>query len=254
MIQKLVLRCQERLQIDIQCTWFARIFDPENFDSALQGVDQDGCPELLFAAEEVIGGGVLKEGTLPWAPRELLGVKGEGVTPVADKGVFSGVLGVVGLLVVVPLLLTQLELDPGCTPEAVVVQITISGGPDERCAFITSTLLPVNMMFCPTSNATTSVLERSRVRPSELNDSTIVGRSFCFHLWKQTKLRIRILSYKKRQCHHCTQGIVIHSTRDYLCYHSTSSAASFLWMRCSHSLLRAGSKGFLWEGRISWVM
>ena len=112
----------------------------------------------------------------------LLGVKGEGVTPVTDKGVFSGVLGVVGLLVAVPLLLTQLELDPGCAPEAVVVQITISGGPDERCAFITSTLLPVNIMFCPTSRATTSVLERSRVRPSELNDSTIVGRSFCFHL------------------------------------------------------------------------
>ena len=83
---------------------------------------------------------------------------------------------------VVPLLLTQLELDPDCNPEAVVVQITISGELDERCAVIMSTLLPVNMMFCPTSRATTSVLERSRVRPSELSDSTIVGRSFCFHL------------------------------------------------------------------------
>lgn len=168
-------------------TWFTRIFDPENFDSALQGGDQDGCPELLFVAKEAIGGGVLKEGTLAWAPRELLGLKGGGVTPLADKGVFSGVLGVVGLLVVVPLLLTQLELDPGCTPEAVVVQMTISGELDERCGFITSTLLPVNMMFCPTSRATTSVLERSRFRPSELSDSTIVGRSFCFHLWNKQK-------------------------------------------------------------------
>ena len=220
-------RCSN-LRRDYRYTWFTRIFDPENFDSALQGGDQDGCPELLFAAEEAIVGGVLKEGTLAWDPRELLWLKGGGVAPVADKGVFSGVLGVVGLLVVVPLLVTQLVLDPGCTPEAVVVQITISGEFDVRCAFITSTLLLVNMMLCPTSRATTSVLERSRFSPSELNDSTIVGRSFGFHFWNKQKADQNI-AFTKRQYHlscHCymyipqkvcTWGKVTHSTWAYPC-------------------------------------
>lgn len=60
---------------------------------------------MFFVVEEVIGGGVLKEGILVWVFRELFWVKGEGVISVVDKGVFSGVLGVVGLFVVVLLLL-----------------------------------------------------------------------------------------------------------------------------------------------------
>lgn len=60
---------------------------------------------MFFVVDGVIGGGVLKEGILVWVFFELFGVKGEGVILVVDKGVFSGVLGVVGLLVVVLLLL-----------------------------------------------------------------------------------------------------------------------------------------------------
>ena len=172
-------------------TWLPWSLETEYFgDSAFQcELQGEACPIELFTTEGVLVGGLRETGCLPWELRNGVEVSHWGVTPTDDRGVFSGVLGVVGLLpIVLPLLLAQLVWK--ATPwSAEVVQRAMCGELDERFWLTTSTLLLVSITLCATSKATTSVFVWSRLRVSEPRDSTIVGRSVCFHLcWHKNDL------------------------------------------------------------------
>ena len=184
-------------------TWLPWSLGPEYFEDSVLHCEVQGevCPIGPFVAADNLAGGVRETGCLAREPCNGLSVLDWGVTPTEDKGVFNGVLGVVGVRPTGPLLFVQLVWNVPLG-SADVVQRATSGELDERFGVTTSMLLVVSITLCPTSSVTNSVLERSRVSVSELRDSTIVGRSVCFHLcWKKEEYDQSYLVYYELYFH-----------------------------------------------------